>query len=346
MNEMQQEQIDACDRALKSFFAIKQKHWKGVFVAEGAQTYEAAIAEFRSQFEAAWTAFMDANYKAEPGVDQSKGLVPAVRYVLSGEGKRVRALLTLLSFDAFYEGAKDTADYAESFGKACRLGIGLEMIHAYSLVHDDLPCMDDDAVRRGRPAAHVQFDEATAILAGDALLTDGVKVLLASGIPNTTAAVHFVLDAVGSQGMAMGQSLDLIYEREQAPFDAAKAEEVHLLKTGRLFSACLVAGYVAAGKADPKAVQTLAALGLDWGLVFQMEDDLLDPVAEAELGKAEGGSDLKAGKQSFCRDPEAAVQKLEQACARVKVCIEHLGLKDRELSYYLTGMLYRKTEVH
>jgi len=338
---MTKDQQQACADALQAFYSQKKEKWSDVFNPENGPVFEEAIGQFRKQFEGAWEAFLETNYKTE----DSEGLMAAIRYILAGKGKRVRALLTLLAFDAFYDEPKDTADYAEAFGQACRVGIALEMIHAYSLVHDDLPCMDDDAVRRGRPSAHVQFNEAIAILAGDALLTDGVKVLLSSGIPNTAAAVHFVLDAIGSQGMALGQALDIGYEREGADFDPVKAEEVHLLKTGRLFSACLVAGFVAAGKADAKAVQMLAALGLDWGLVFQMEDDLLDPQAATALGKTDGG-DIEAGKQSFCRQPQEAVNKVKTACERIRTCIGGLGLDNSELSYYLTGMVYRKSEVH
>ncbi len=340
---MTENQQKNCEQALQEFYTQKKLQWNDSFQEDSVPVLEAAIGQFRTQFEGAWKAFLETNY--QPKEDEKDGLIAAMRYVLSGKGKRVRSLLVLLAFDAFYTEAKDTPAYAEAFGKACRVGIGMEMIHAYSLVHDDLPCMDDDAMRRGQPSAHVEFGEAIAVLTGDGLLTDGVKVLLASGIPNTAAAVHFVLDSMGSQGMVLGQSLDMQYERKRAEFDPAKAEEVHLLKTGRLFSACLVAGYVAAGKADPEAVQALAALGLDWGLIFQMEDDLLDLADGSKLGK-EGGGDLSAGKQSFCRQPEKAVEKLGPACERITACIEGLGLKNTELSYYLTGTVYRKSQVH
>jgi geranylgeranyl pyrophosphate synthase len=218
----------------------------------------------------------------------------AMAYAVLTGGKRVRPILARLAHAA---GGGDPDRITEA---AC----GLELIHTYSLVHDDLPAMDDDVLRRGRPTLHVAFDEATAILAGDALLTDGLG-LLASRPPGAewavlrAAAVAVVAGAAGSLGMVAGQIEDL---EATGPNDrgaadrAARLERIHRRKTGCLIRASVEVGAILAGAAD---CGPFTAFGDRLGLAFQVADDVLDATATAdELGKSPG-KDADAGKLTY-----------------------------------------------
>jgi geranylgeranyl pyrophosphate synthase len=215
-------------------------------------------------------------------------------YAVLAGGKRVRPILARLAHAA---AGGDPDRITEA---AC----GLELIHTYSLVHDDLPAMDNDDMRRGRPTAHRAFDEATAILAGDALLTDGLG-LLASRPPGAewavrrAAAVAVVAAAAGSLGMVAGQVEDL---EATGPIDrggmdpAPRLERIHRRKTGCLIRASVEVGAILAGVDDRAG---FAAFGDRLGLAFQIADDVLDATATAaELGKSPG-KDAGAGKLTY-----------------------------------------------
>lgn len=218
-------------------------------------------------FEHAWHSFILPSYSSHEQIHQ------AMRYVLLGEGKRVRALAAMMSAKAF------NADPRVALSAAC----AIEMIHAYSLVHDDLPCMDDDDWRRGRPSAHRAFDEATALLAGDALLTDAFRVLTDSEYFPDTSLVHpeyrvkqvtLLAKAAGGQGMVLGQARDSWWTaRPGATKDHLNS--VHLEKTGALLGASCALGALAAG-ADAAEVQKMNEFGRLIGLAFQAIDDTLD----------------------------------------------------------------------
>jgi geranylgeranyl pyrophosphate synthase len=190
------------------------------------------------------------------------------------------------------------------------------MLHAYSLVHDDLPAMDDDDLRRGRPTVHRAFDEATAILAGDALQTRAFEVLASAPLPpeRVVAQVRTLATAAGTDGMAGGQQLDLNAEGLAA--SEALVTEIDRRKTGALLQAAFVLGAQAAGAA-PDLVAALAKVGADVGLAFQIQDDLLDETATtAELGKT-AGKDVAAGKVTW----PAAVGRDESA-RRARVLLQ------------------------
>ena len=218
----------------------------------------------------------------------------AMEYAVLAGGKRVRPILARLAH------AAAGGDPDRITDAAC----GLELIHTYSLVHDDLPAMDDDVLRRGRPTLHVAFDEATAILAGDALLTDGLG-LLASRPPGPewavlrAAAVAVVAAAAGSLGMVAGQVEDLeatggLGGAVDDP--GATLERIHRRKTGCLIRASVEVGAILAGVTESKA---FTAFGDRLGLAFQVADDLLDATATAEeLGKSPG-KDADAGKLTY-----------------------------------------------
>jgi len=209
----------------------------------------------------------------------------------AGQGKRLRPFLVRES--ARILGGDDVS--------ALRVGAALEMVHCYSLVHDDLPAMDDDDLRRGRPTCHKAFDEATAILAGDGLLTHAFLVL-ADPETHPDPAVRCELVArlshdSGHEGMAGGQMLDLLAERH-ATHDETEVLAVQNLKTGALFRFACEAGAILAG-APEKDRQRMCAYARDIGLAFQIADDILDVEATPEeLGKATG-KDAAAGKATF-----------------------------------------------
>ncbi len=206
----------------------------------------------------------------------------AMRYSLFAGGKRLRPILCLAGAEAV------GGDPGEVLPVAC----ALEMIHTYSLIHDDLPAMDDDDLRRGKPTCHKQFDEATAILAGDGLLTLAFQVLGEAALQyeGREAAllevVRLLADAAGYRGMVGGQMLDLLAEGRQVTLP--ELETIHRLKTGALLTAAVRSGALLGG-ASRGEVTLLTGYGEKFGLVFQITDDLLDVEGEAaEMGKATG----------------------------------------------------------
>jgi len=220
----------------------------------------------------------------------------AMRYAVFGGGKRIRPILARLAHRAAGGDADDIT------AAAC----GIELIHTYSLIHDDLPALDDDVLRRGRSTVHVAFDEATAILTGDALLTLGLEVLATCPEPEAWAArraraVALVAAAAGSRGMVGGQVEDLAatgHLDEDGGAAASRLELIHRHKTGDLLRASVQLGAVLAGAA-PETEALFAEFGARLGMAFQVADDILDATATAEeLGKSPG-KDEAAGKLTF-----------------------------------------------
>ena len=214
-------------------------------------------------------------------------LLAAMRHGTLGGGKRLRPFLVRAS------GEPLGADPA-----AClRAGTALEMVHGYSLIHDDLPAMDDAALRRGRPTVHRAFDEATAILAGDALLTLAFEALGRDDWPaapaRKVALVRGLAAAAGAEGMCGGQTIDLLAEKQTLSLDATG--ELQRLKTGALIAFGCQAGAVLAG-ADPATFDPYAAR---LGLAFQIRDDLLDVEGDAQSAGKDLGRDAAAGKATF-----------------------------------------------
>ena len=217
-------------------------------------------------------------------------LMDAVRYSTLGGGKRIRPFLVV----------SGAALFSVDERCALRAGAAIEMIHCYSLIHDDLPAMDDDDLRRGQPTCHKKFDEATAILAGDALLTKAFEIL---GEPETHAdpavraeLVVSLARASGDAGMVGGQMLDLM--AEERDLDIPEITRLQRLKTGALISFSCEAGGIL-GKAPEPQRHALKAYAHDLGLAFQIADDLLDVEGTAEeVGKATG-KDEAAGKATF-----------------------------------------------
>ncbi|WRK54906.1 polyprenyl synthetase family protein [Coprobacillaceae bacterium CR2/5/TPMF4] len=170
------------------------------------------------------------------------------------------------------------------------------MIHTYSLIHDDLPGMDNDTLRRGKPTCHVQFDEATAILAGDGLLNEAVNIILNTNVTSNqkVALLKILYQAAGINGMIFGQSLDLKFEHQKA--NQQELNMIHHHKTGDLISAALMMGACIANEADQKIWQEI---GYKIGLAFQIQDDVLDVVGNSEILGKEVGSDIENHKSTY-----------------------------------------------
>ncbi len=227
-------------------------------------------------------------------------LADAMRHAVFPGGKRLRPLLTLAAGDSVAPGG--AADDRDVLPAAC----AVELIHAYSLAHDDLPAMDDDTLRRGRPATHVAYGEATAILAGDALLTEAFRIL-ARGAPSESAdrgrrrlrALERVAAAAGAEGMVGGQVLDLSATGSTpAIFGPDRLRAMHERKTGALIRAAAVAGAILGGASD-EAAAAVDGYAAHLGLAFQIVDDILDVEgAPEEIGKT-AGKDADAGKATY-----------------------------------------------
>jgi farnesyl diphosphate synthase len=214
-------------------------------------------------------------------------LIDAMRYAILGGGKRLRPFLVMAGAELF----------AVPAARALRVGAAVELIHGYSLIHDDLPAMDDALTRRGRPSCHRQFDEATAILAGDALQSLAFEILV-DPATHPKAAVRCNLVgklavAAGTYGMCGGQMIDL--EAEGRTLQLAEVLQLQRLKTGALLEFACEAGAIL-GDAPEPARAVLRAYAADLGLAFQIQDDLLDVVGDAALAGKDLGRDQAAGK--------------------------------------------------
>jgi len=244
----------------------------------------------------------------------------AMRYSLEAGGKRVRPVLCMLAAEAI--GAAPEA--------ALSSAMALEYIHTYSLIHDDLPAMDDDDLRRGKPTCHVAFGEGQAILAGDGLLTEAFAVLASDeslSHERRIQALRTLSEAAGWRGMVGGQSLDLAGEeltRAGKTYDLGHLQLIHRLKTGALLRASLELGGIAGG-ASPLQQQALRDAGAKLGLAFQIQDDILDATSTSEQMGKRVGKDAGKGKITYplLLGLEGARGALEDATA---LAIQHLEI--------------------
>jgi len=258
--------------------------------------------------------------------DAPAGLGEAMRYGVLDGGKRLRPLLVLAAAQA--TGGAPAA--------AMRAAVAVELIHAYSLIHDDMPCMDNDVLRRGKPTVHVRFGEAQAMLAGDAMHTLAFEVLTAS--PGAEAGFELepalqarlcalLARASGHAGMAGGQAIDLASVGR--PLTEAQLRDMHRRKTGALLLASVQMG-AACGHIDARAWEALCDFGAALGLAFQVVDDILDVTQEsATLGKT-AGKDLDANKPTYVTvlGLDAARRHAAELHAQAKVALTRSGLSD------------------
>ncbi|MDG3006028.1 polyprenyl synthetase family protein [Paludisphaera sp. Pla2] len=298
-----------------------------------ASTLDEHLAVHRRRVEDALAAALP-EAAAEGEGDCPERLAAAMRYSVLGGGKRLRPVLCLMAAEAC------GATWREALPAAC----ALELVHTYSLIHDDLPAMDDDDLRRGRPTCHKAFDEATAILAGDGLLTLAFE-LVARGVEPADSAVECVrilAQASGPSGMVAGQMADLQAEdRAEAGRDgsAAELEAIHRRKTGALLRAPLEMGAVIA-RAPEAWREALARYGRAVGLAFQIVDDLLDVEGdEAKVGKRVG-KDSGHGKWTYPRflgveGSRAKARQLAHEAVAALAPLETRGGRLRELALAL-----------
>ena len=248
--------------------------------------------------------------------DTSARLVEAMRYAAIGGGKRVRPLL-VVSTASLFGVARDAA---------LRAGAAIEAIHVYSLIHDDLPCMDDDDLRHGKPTLHKVYDEATAVLAGDALHALAFEIL-AEEETSTDPFVRSELIATlgkasGMHGMAGGQMMDMVADEEGVTYDLHTITRLQQLKTGALLAASVEMGAVL-GRVAPQGRAHLRAYARDIGLAFQIADDLLDVVGDEDKAGKALRKDNEQGKQTFVtlmgvdKAREQARALVDQAIARL-----------------------------
>ena len=219
-------------------------------------------------------------------------LYRAMRYSLFAGGKRLRPILCIAAAEAVGGNHENVMPVACAF----------EMIHTYSLIHDDLPAMDDDAMRRGKPTNHIVFGEAMAILAGDGLLTEAFRVMSCPDLLDKAGAERFrkvieiVASASGANGMVAGQALDI--KAEGAKIDTSLMEIIHEHKTGALLKASVITGAILGGGSD-RDIDSLEKYGRNIGLAFQISDDILDIEGDSkEMGK-QTGVDIERGKNTY-----------------------------------------------
>ena len=274
------------------------------------------------------------NRACERYLPEESEVCRAARYSLMGGGKRIRSVLVLAVCDMLH----GSAEAAEQFAAA------VEMLHCYSLIHDDLPCMDNDDLRRGRPSCHKAFGESTAMLAGDVLLTEAFEAVAGAPAPASVCvcAAQALGAGAGSRGMVYGQELDLKYEALAATEEQLRL--IHRHKTGALINAAIQMGGAAA-QADEAQRKALEAYAYGIGLVFQIVDDVLDVTSTPEqLGKPIG-SDSENGKTTFVTlygvdGAMVLTQKLnEQICNDLQ---QHFGAKAAFLQQLAQQLLVRK----
>jgi geranylgeranyl diphosphate synthase type II len=280
------------------------------------------IREYKTAVKAQVDRYLDRLLPAES--EEPSTIHRAMRYSVFAGGKRLRPILVVASGESI-GGARDTLLY---------LGASIEMMHTYSLIHDDLPALDNDDFRRGSPTCHKVFGEAMAILAGDALMTRCYQLLADLpdvGDPVRLAVIREIACATGTQeAMIGGQVVDI--ESEGKPIQAPTLEYIHRSKTGALLTACTRCGGLASS-ADDFQLQALSRYGRDIGLAFQIVDDILDVTSTREaLGKT-AGKDEKVKKATYpaLYGLEASREKTQELCASAIADLEVLGTRAEPL---------------
>lgn len=292
-----------------------------------------SVSDWFAQQKRLVEAALDTRFGCYPAVDLL--LRDAMAYACTGGGKRVRALLVLASAQAV------DADLQCAIPAAC----ALEAMHAYSLVHDDLPCMDDDDLRRGRPTAHKVYGEAIALLAGDALQTLAFEWLADSPLPASQVLeqVRVLAHAAGARGMAGGQSIDL--QSVNQSIDMTRLKALHAAKTGALFRASVSLGALCAPALDVRARQALDAFADALGLAFQVVDDILDVSADtAELGKT-AGKDTAQNKPTMVSllGLGKARALADDLASQARVALAPLGARGAVLEPFIQHVVERRS---
>lgn len=274
--------------------------------------------------------------------DRESLLIKSINYSIHSGGKRLRPILCLASCELV------SGKYNNAIPVAC----ALEMIHTYSLVHDDLPCMDDDDLRRGKPTNHKVYGEALAVLAGDALLTDAFSLVIEESRKNKLSE-SMILDLVcnlskyaGSEGMVLGQSIDLEIEGNKE-INSGLIEKMHSLKTGKLIEASVISGAMAGGASDSQLAR-LSIYSKKIGLAYQISDDVLDILGSDDYGK-NLGSDSKNKKPTYS-STEGIKKSLEKVNQLTDEAVKEINDINnnfnplRDIAYYLSERINRKKD--
>lgn len=265
----------------------------------------------------------------------SERLWEAMRYALFPGGKRIRPLLAMASCEALGGRLQEVLPAASA----------LEFVHTYSLIHDDLPAMDDDDMRRGKPSVHIVFGEATAILAGDALLTLAFEILSTypegrQYLEKKLKVIMILASACGMKNLVDGQFMDLHFEGKE--ISSSDLETIHSKKTGALIQACLQSGAVMAN-ASKEEEQMMSCFGEKIGLAFQITDDLLDAEGKKEIVGKKTQKDCKKNKATYpsLHGIETSRRTAERLVAEAKESIQLLGDKSHILSEFSDLILNR-----
>ena len=261
-------------------------------------------------------------------------LIPAMKYSLFPGGKKIRSKIlidlgSLLSID---------------YKTLITVGAAVECIHAYSLIHDDLPCMDNDKIRRGKPSTHIKFGESTAVLAGNSLLTMAFEILSSSSLKVSEKIqinlIRKLSECSGHLGIAGGQYLDLSYEKKK--ISKNKIIEMEIKKTGKLFSFCCVAPAIIKKK-NKKEIKFFEQLGSDIGLLFQIADDLIDLKGDSKKAGKKTGKDQKKGKATLISllGYSNAVKYCDKIIFDVNKSLKKYGLNSKNIKETLDYILNR-----
>jgi len=264
---------------------------------------------------------------------QETSLQEAMLYSVNAGGKRLRAMLLLGACEAV-KGSYDEVD----LDFAC----ALELIHNYSLIHDDLPCMDNDDLRRGKPTSHKVFGEAMAILAGDALLNRAFETMAnLCDSPQNIKAMRVIISASGDNGMIAGQVQDILNENKK--IDSSTLSNIYSKKTGKLFVAAFMAGALLGG-ADEKYVAAIEQVGMKLGLAFQILDDILEVESTAEILGKSTDSDSRNQKNTYVsvHGLEAAKVDYQQISAEALTALNKLPQKTDSLCDIVLSVIKRK----
>jgi len=278
----------------------------------------------------------DTNFFLRKFISKQKksDLIVAMKYGLFSGGKKIRSKI-LIDIGSLFK-----LDYRTLI----IIGAAVECIHAYSLIHDDLPCMDDDSIRRGKPSAHIKFGEATAVLAGNSLLTMAFEILSHKNLKINekikTTLIHKISESSGHLGIAGGQFLDLSYESKKIP--KKKIEEMEIKKTGKLFSFCCVAPLIIKKK-NKKDIEKFEKIGADIGLLFQVADDLIDYKGTLHAAGKKTGKDKKKGKATLISllGYKNTIKYANNLILKINKKLSKYGPKTKNLSETLNYILSR-----
>ena len=265
--------------------------------------------------------------------NKSELIVP-MKYGLFSGGKKIRSKI-LVDIGLLFK---------INYKSLIVIGSAVECIHAYSLIHDDLPCMDNDSIRRGKPSTHIKFGESTAVLAGNSLLTMAFEILSHKSL-NVSEKVKIDLinkisESSGHQGIAGGQFLDLNYEHKK--ISKEKIIEMEIKKTGKLFSFCCVAPLIIRNKSI-KEIEKFENIGADIGLLFQVADDLIDHEGNISIAGKKTGKDKKKGKATLISllGHQNTIKYANKLILKINNKLKKYGSKSKNLSKTLDYILYR-----